>query len=106
MVNKDDEDLMPKRFLIDIPKDSRKGERSFSKLNERVKERGGEIPVKRLELELELELERKEMENKRTRNKREWYEKYENDFHNVSDSQGNRIFTCLNIKCRDLKFPS
>ena len=55
---------------------------------------------------LELELERKEMENKRTREKREAYERYENDFHNVSDSQGNRVFTCLNIKCRDLKFHS
>ena len=104
MVNKDDEDLMPKRFIIDIPKDSRRGERSFSKLNEGVKERGGEIPVNRLELELELE--RKEMENKRTRSKQGTYERYEKDFHNVSDSQGNRIFTCLNIKCRDLIFHS
>ena len=31
-------------------------------------------------------------------------ERYENDFHDVSDSQGNRIFTCLNTRCKDLKF--
>ena len=40
MMNKDNEDLMPKRFIIDIPKDSRRGERSFSNFNEAVKERG------------------------------------------------------------------
>ena len=48
----------------------------------------------------------KEMENKRTRSKQGTYERYEKDFHNVSDSQGNRMFTCLNIKCRDLIFHS
>ena len=75
--------LMPQN-LSDLPKDSGGGEKSFSTLNE--------IPVER------LELDRRELMRRKKK------ERYENDFHDVSDSQGNRIFTCLNTRCKDLKF--